>query len=263
VRVQTNRGLKHYHFKTFPKDAVYQAVYTRHGGVSPFPWNSLNLGSTVGDQLSNVVKNKHRLLEQAGLNEEQLHEVWQIHSDRILIAERPRTPDRPLRKADAVLTDQPGVGLLMRFADCVPIFLYDPEQKAIGLVHAGWKGTALKVAAKAVQAMQRAFGSDPNRILAGLGPSIGPDHYQVGQEVIQAIKSAFPDCHGKLLKTQHGAVQLDLWQANKTALEQAGVKGIEISGVCTACNVEDWYSHRAEQGKTGRFGAVFYLKRGS
>lgn len=263
MQVQTDRGLKRYHFETFPEEAVYQAVYSRHGGVSPSPWKSLNLGSTVGDPLSNVLENKQRLLEQADLTEDQLYEVWQVHSDRIVIAEQPRAPDRPLQKADAVLTDQPGIGLLMRFADCVPIFLYDPEKEAIGLVHAGWKGTALKVAAKAVNAMQRAYRSDPNRILAGLGPSIGPDHYQVGEKVIQAIKSAFPDSHGKLLREQHGAVQLDLWKANRTALEQAGVKDIEISGICTACEVDDWYSHRAEQGKTGRFGAVFYLKRGS
>jgi YfiH family protein len=144
--------------------------------------------------------------------------------------------------------------------------LYDPVKKVIGLVHAGWKGTVQQISRRAITAMQEYYGSQPQDILAGIGPSIGPDHYQVGMEVIRGVHETFGEQATKLLLPDDNPIQetdhrlkFDLWSANRLLLEQAGVRSIEVCNICTACHVDDWYSHRAEAGKTGRFGVVIAL----
>jgi YfiH family protein len=147
----------------------------------------------------------------------------------------------------------------MRFADCVPVLLHDPVRRVIGLAHAGWLGTIRGVARSAIENMQKRYGSEPRDILAAIGPSIGPDHYEVGQDVIQKIEESFGEKAEGLVGWRDGRSYLDLWKANRLQLEQAGVQQIEVAEVCTACHLEDWFSHRAEKGKTGRFGAIMAL----
>jgi YfiH family protein len=179
-----------------------------------------------------------------------------VHGTDAVNARSPRAPGQSYQKADIILTDQPNVTLLMRFADCVPILLYDPERGAVGLVHAGWKGSVLKVAATAIEKMIAWFGTRPEDILAGIGPSIGAHHYAVGPDVVAQVKQAFNGLAPTLLSSSNaGAVQFDLWEANRLVLENAGVRNIEVSGLCTACLPEDLYSHRGDLGKTGRVGA--------
>ncbi len=238
---------------------VTHAVFTRRGGVSPPPWDSLNVGSTVGDDLARVHQNRERAFHALDRAPESVYDVWQVHGARVVVATAPRRADQPPVQADAILTDNPSVTLFMRFADCVPILLYDPCKGVVGLVHAGWRGTVQRVAAAAVQAMQQRFGSRSTDILAGIGPSIGPDHYVVGKEVESQARQAFGDQASSLLPRRNGELIFDLWAANRLVLEQAGVEAIEVAGVCTACDRQDWYSHRAEQGKTGRFGALIGL----
>jgi YfiH family protein len=185
--------------------------------------------------------------------------VWQVHSAEVVRADAPRPAHIPHLKADAILTDRPEVTLFMRFADCVPILLYDPVRRVIGMVHAGWKGTTLRIVQAAVQAMQRQWGARPDEILAAIGPSIASHHYTVGQDVITQVEAAFGLEANSLLPAQGGAVQFDLWAANRLVLMDSGVRQIEVSGVCTACDLEHWYSHRGEQGRTGRFGALMAL----
>ncbi len=148
----------------------------------------------------------------------------------------------------------------MRFADCTPLLLFDPVKYTIGIAHAGWMGTVKQVAAAAVNAMTAAYGSRPEDILAGIGPSISPDHYEIGPDVITRVREAYPEDADKLLIHREGHIYFDLWQANELTLKNAGVRSVEISGLCTACHPEDWFSHRAEEGKTGRFGALIGLK---
>ena len=250
--------LRFFALDTLNRPGLRHAAFTRRGGVSPAPWASLNLGGTVGDERERVLQNKRRALEAAGRAVESLHEVWQVHSAEVVHAREPRG-EQSLVQADAMITRNPHVTLLMRFADCVPIFLYDPEHHAIGLAHAGWLGTARGTAAHAVRAMKDAFGTRPAELLAGMGPSIGPDHYIIGDDVVQAIRQAFGARADELLSVHDDQVHLDLWLANRRLLEGEGVESIEGAGVCTACHLEDWYSHRAEQGKTGRFGALMAL----
>jgi len=240
------------------------AVISRRGGVSPEPWASLNVGGMVGDDASRVLENRQRSFCALSRSFESLYDVWQVHGSEVVCAQAPRTPGAPHLRADATLTNQPGVTLFMRFADCVPIFLYDPVHTVAGIVHAGWLGTVGYIAYHAVHAMQEHYGTCPHNILAGIGPSIGPHHYRVGPEVVQKVCQALGPDAIKLLSTSDGGetesgVQFDLWSANRLILQKAGVRHIEVSGICTACNLDDWYSHRGEKGRTGRFGALIGL----
>ena len=158
-----------------------------------------------------------------------------------------------------MVTAQPGLSLLMRFADCVPVLVFDPVRVAIGVAHAGWLGTVRGVSLELVRTMIREFGSRPEDLIAGLGPSIGPDHYPVGPEVAAQVEAAFGSYAGQLLLPRDGQVVFDLWSANRWQLESTGIGSVEVAGICTACNLEDWYSHRGERGQTGRFGTVLAL----
>jgi hypothetical protein len=148
---------------------------------------------------------------------------------------------------------------MMRFADCVPLVLYDARRHAAGLVHAGWLGTVRKAAAAAVQAMNRVYGSRPADLQAGIGPSIGPDHYEVGADVQARVREAFGEASEAFLQDVGGRLHFDLWSANRWLLEREGVDNVEVAEVCTACQPADWYSHRGERGRTGRFGAIVAL----
>jgi hypothetical protein len=139
--------------------------------------------------------------------------------------------------------------------------LYDRRRGAIGLVHAGWRGTVADVAGATVHAMQVAFGCCPRDLLAGIGPSIGPCCYEVGTDVVQAVGRAFGQESQSLLQPRTaGKWHLDMWAANRHQLVGAGVRQIEVAGTCTACNTEEWFSHRAERGRTGRMGALVALR---
>lgn len=260
MKFSTVNDIRYLSFDIFP-GYVKQAIFTRSGGMSPTPWNSLNVGSLVGDDLANVTNNKRRLFEALSIDDRSMFDVWQVHSSDIVIANQPHQQSSfpPEYKADGIVTDQPGVTLFMRFADCTPIMLCDPKKKAIGIVHAGWQGTVKKAALQAVKTFQAAFGTDPGDILAAIGPAIGPDHYEVGENVIEQVKHAFGAQSDQVLMDHNGKIHFNLWEANKISLNEAGVTSVEVAGICTACNTADWFSHRAEKGKTGRFGALISI----
>lgn len=251
-------GLRYYRFEIFPA-SLTQAVFTRRGGVSPAPWDALNVGGTVGDEVARVRENRRRSFEAAGRRLDSMFDVWQVHSAAVVNASAARNPEENYHKADIILTDKPDVTLFMRFADCVPVLLYDPSRAVVGMVHAGWLGTVRGASRAAVDAMVAEYGCKPGDILAGIGPSIGVDHYEVGADVLAQVVSTFGAAATDLVERREGKTYLDLWAANRVQLEQAGVPQIEIAGLCTACHTGDWFSHRAEQGKTGRFGALIAL----
>jgi YfiH family protein len=252
-------GLKYYQFDIFQGKAINHAVFTRRGGVSDAPWNSLNIGGSLGDERDNIIQNRELMFDAIERPVESLFDVWQVHGSRVIRADEPRNLNSEQQKADAIITNNPNITLLMRFADCTPILLYDPEKNAVGLVHAGWKGTVKKVVISAVKSMQREFGTIPSDIIAGIGPSIGPDHYEIGLDVFLAVQEAYPDCYNSILIKKNGGIFFNLWEANRLNLVQAGVRKLQNSGICTMCRNEDWFSHRGENGKTGRFGAMISL----
>lgn len=249
--------VKYLQFETLTFPGLTQAIFTRHGGLSKTPWSSLNLGGTVGDNPDTVGKNLLILLQTIGYKEGQLVQVRQVHSATVVVADRHMDA---VREGDAIITNTPGLLLLMRFADCVPIQFYDPVNRVAGIAHAGWQGTVKEVSYHTVREMEKQFGSIPADLLVGIGPSIGPDHYVIGDDVIEIAEEAFQEKKDAILHKDSDGVKLDLWQANKISLQRAGVQNIEIAGICTACSTGDWYSHRGEKGRTGRFAAVIGLK---
>ncbi len=252
--------VRYYTFDSLDDEGVVHAVFTRQGGVSKPPWDSLNLGGTVGDDASHVAENRQRAFAAMGRDIATLYDVWQVHSADVVIANAPRPPETPHRRADVILTNRPEVTLLMRFADCVPILLHDPARRVVGLAHAGWQGTVRRTVEAAVRAMQAEYGCHSPDIRAAIGPSIGAHHYAVGPDVVAQVKASFGADAPALLPGDNGAVKFDLWQANRLLLEQCGVRQIEVAEICTACHLEDWFSHRGENGRTGRFGALIALR---
>jgi YfiH family protein len=248
-----------YQFGQFD-ESISHAFFTRKGGLSPEPWATLNMGGTVGDEKERVKENRMRGLAAVGREPASVYDVWQVHGIEVAIAKSPRLPEAPHLQADVILTDKPGITLMMRFADCVPIMLHDPVRKVVGIVHAGWMGTVLGTVKHAVAALENHFGSNSADIKAAIGPSIGPDHYEVGPDVVSQVLGAFGTSSSNLIRVRNGRTYFDLWAANHKLLVESGVSKIELAGLCTACHVDDWYSHRAEKGHTGRFGAFIALE---
>jgi YfiH family protein len=252
-----HNGIRYFEFDTLQ---ARHALFTRHGGVSPQPWGSLNVGGTVGDDLARVRENRLLSFQALDRAPESIFDVWQVHSADVVCARAPRPVDESYRQADIILTDKREVTLFMRFADCVPILVHDPRKGIIGVAHAGWMGTLRDVAITTINAMHKHYGSQPSDIVVGIGPSIGPDHYEIGADVILPVMQKFGDESELLLKSHNGKIHFNLWEANRLQLERAGVGQIEVCGICTACHTDDWFSHRAEKGRTGRFGALISLQ---
>jgi YfiH family protein len=216
----------------------------------------------VGDEREHVIENRRRIFSAVNRPVESIFDVWQVHGTHAIASSLPRPLDGAHQKADIILTDRPEITLFMRFADCVPVLLYDPRLKVISMVHAGWKGTLAKACAVAVAAMQDQYGCVPGEIQAGIGPSICRSCYEVGPEVVEHARSTFNGMTDTILENHGERVHLDLWEANRMVLMGAGVRAdnIETAGLCTAEDTDLWYSHRAEHGKTGRFGALIALE---
>ena len=232
--------------------------------MSSGPYASLNLSTSTGDSRENVDANHRRLAAALGVPRERMTTTWQVHSTRVVRATA-ETVGGMLDKADGIISDTPDLPLTQRYADCTPLLLYDPQRHAIGLAHAGWRGTVAGMATALVQAMTAAFGSDPANLLAVVGPAIGPCCYEVGPEVVEAVRTAFPAADALLARPANGASasanpHFDLWAANRWQLEQAGVGQVEVAGVCTRCQRATFFSHRGDGAQTGRFGAVVMLR---
>jgi len=154
--------------------------------------------------------------------------------------------------SDAVISNVPGTNFMITAADCVPLAFADRSRNAIGAAHAGWRGTALSIASEVVHAMLRAFQSEPQDLIVGIGPSVGPCCYAVDEGVVRSFAE---NGHNPVIEKRGGKTYLDLWTTNALQLASAGVsaESIEICRICTSCNVQHYFSHRAEAGRTGRF----------
>ncbi len=217
---------------------------TRRGGSSEPPYDSFNLGGGVGDDPSRVARNWALLERETGLA---FARVRQVHGAR---AVRLDAPTPPAVEADAVMSRTPGVAACVSVADCVPILLADPASGAVAAVHAGWRGTLARVAAEAVRALAAEAGTSPDRLLASMGPAIGPCCYEVAPDL--ASRCAAELGPGVVRRGQ--ATTLDLWGANVAILREAGVAPVRIDTLrrCTACERELFFSHRRDAGRTGR-----------
>ncbi len=217
---------------------------TRVGGASAAPFDTLNLGDQVGDAPERVAENWARLERTTGLR---FARVRQVHGTRAVRAEAPCSPEE---EADAVLSLTPGVAACISVADCVPVLLADPDTGAVAAVHAGWRGTFARAAAKAVRALATEAGVPAARLLASVGPSIGPCCYEVSSDLAARFAAEL----GPAVVREGPTPRLDLWAANVAVLGAAGVPAerVEVLGRCTACERELFFSHRRDAGRTGR-----------
>ncbi|MFP4324158.1 MAG: polyphenol oxidase family protein, partial [Anaerolineales bacterium] len=209
LRIETNTiGI--YQFDMWAATPLTHGVFSRQGGISQAPYTGLNLGGTVGDVPDAVAENHRRAYASLGLDAARACTVWQVHGADTVIANGP-TPNRKwINRADGMVTNQPGVPLMMRFADCVPLLFFDPVQHVIGIAHAGWRGTLNGAQTSVIETMQSAFGSQPADIQVGIGPSIGPDDYQVGEEVVAQVRESFGSTDGLIQRATDGSAYLDL-----------------------------------------------------
>ena len=236
---------------------VVHAALTRVGGVSEGPFASLNLGRTVGDDVAAVEENHRRVRRALGLRRRGTVSCYQVHGTRVGVVGRGHLGTvQPA--TDALVTDTPGVPLLMRFGDCVPLLFFDPCRRVVGIAHAGWRGVVAGVVPETVRTLRDRLGCDPAHLWAGIGPAIGPCCYEVGPELVDAVADACPP-GAAIVSRSNGRFHVDLPAAVRAQLEAAGVGSIEESGLCTACHVDEFFSHRAERGRTGRFGIVLGL----
>jgi hypothetical protein len=218
---------------------------TRSGGVSPAPWNAMNLGGGLGDAPERVAENWERLRAAADVR---FARVRQVHGDRVVVATEPH---EPLEEADAVATATAGVAACVSVADCVPVLLADPRSGAVAAVHAGWRGSLAGIGARAVALLVERFCADPEELLAAVGPSIGPCCYEVDPDLAERFRAAFGP---SVANSSPSQPRLDLWLANERTLRSAGLRArnVEVLGRCTSCDPERFYSHRRDRGQTGR-----------
>ncbi|HLI26967.1 MAG TPA: peptidoglycan editing factor PgeF [Chloroflexota bacterium] len=235
-------------------------VFTRHGGVSPPPFASLNVSFAVGDARACVIENRARLARALGGEPAHVRAARQVHGADWRVVARATTPaaEAEAPPADILLCGEPGTLLLMKFADCTPLLLWDPRRRWVALAHAGWRGTARKVAATAVAALEQVAGSRPPDLWVALGPAIGLCCYEVAPAVVAAVAATGLDPATISRAGARGRPHLDLLAANRQQLVAAGVAParIQAAGVCTACHAELFYSHRALGTPAGRFGVI-------
>lgn len=280
------------HYQQFPE--LIHGIFTRAGGYSESPYASLNT-SKLGDTIENVARNRQRALETLNIMTYPGVTLWQVHGADVITLDlreewrtdwahrsyyEPGWTPQSIRKGDALISQERGTAMAFSFADCVPITLYDPVQHVIGIAHGGWRGTARGIVMATVEAMRAHFSSLAQNIYAGIGPAIGACCYEISQEVHdlftgKRIFSEQPTREDYQSKVSEAAVfstqqladktslRIDLQATNRNQLITAGVQlaHIEVMTICTGCNTDLFFSHRKEQGKTGRFAVIMALNR--
>lgn len=287
LKVHTaENGVTYLTFPGLERTGVVRHLFsTREGGVSEGIYRSMNLSYTRGDKKEAVDENYRRIADVLESCTEDMVCSDQTHTDHIrlvTVKDRGKGVTRPKDYADVdgLITQEKGIVLCTFFADCVPLFFVDPVKKAIGLSHSGWRGTVQKIGRKTVEKMGEAFGTDPKDVRAAIGPSICQDCYEVSEDVIEEFRKAFPGIEKDRLavgsssqsesrkracplwyRTKPGKYQLDLWEANRLVMLEAGIPAehIEVTDLCTCCNPDFLFSHRASHGQRGNLAAFMKL----
>jgi polyphenol oxidase len=238
-------------------------ITSRSGGVSKKPYHSLNLSYSTKDLAENILENRARIARMLRIENEKLIFPTQTHSTNIKIIEEnflslsASDKEKQLCDVDALVTKEKGICICALTADCVPVFLFDREKHVVSVVHAGWRGTAGEIVSKTIMLLQDKFQTNPEHILAGIGPSIGTDAYEVGNEIAGIFIKLYGKDSNVVISRKFGdKVFLNLWEANRLQLIQSGVpeKNIEVAGMCTYQHDDIFYSSRKSGGDTGRFG---------
>lgn len=238
---------------------LISVISTRIGGVSLKPYHELNVSYHVGDDHKRVTENRKIFCKAIGIELDSLVLAQQAHSDKIMVVDESHAGcgvydyESGLPNTDAIITNSNSIAIGILTADCVPVMLFDPIKKVIGVAHAGWKGSLLKIAEKTVLKMKEVYGTKPSDCLSALGPCIGKCCYEVSNNIIEQFKNSFG------YESKNDENKLDLLQIIKMQLIDIGVKDISSMELCTACNLNLFYSHRAENGHTGRMISLLKL----
>lgn len=270
LHIKTKENIQ---YATFPHfnatELVHHGFSTKHGGVSQGCYGSMNLSFSRGDEAASVQENFRRFSQAIGTTPESLvfsHQVHKTKIHQVIPSDRGKGFSHPtdIEAVDGLVTNAPGVTLTTFYADCVPLFFLDPEKKAIGLSHAGWRGTVGGIGPKTVTAMKELFGTKAEALLVGIGPSIGPCCYEVSEDVIMEFEKNTK--HGIMAKIvqpkDDNHWMLNLWEANRQYLLDAGVQpqNIITTDLCTRCHSEDFFSHRVMGTKRGSLAAMLALR---
>ncbi len=265
IKKKSKKGVTFLTFPILEEAGVRHGFSTRLGGVSLGELASMNLSFSRGDDPEKVMENHRRFAAAVGYSIENLVFSDQVHETEI---RRVHSSDRgkgilresDLKGVDGLITNDPDVVLITFFADCVPLFFYDAGHGAVGAVHSGWRGTVGRIGEKAVLAMKKEFGTEPDDLLAVIGPSICRDCYEVSSDVAEAFHQEFGEEQCKEFLTGKSADKylLDLWRANEIILQEVGIPSsrIQVSGLCTCCHPGLLFSHRASGGRRGNLAGV-------
>lgn len=266
---QTPENLIYYTFHQFeglPK--ISNVISTRLGGISKDYLSSLNLSfsSMVGDQWENVIANRSRFYDILHIQPEQVAQAELVHGNRVAIVDEhtPRGTFEKLSATDGLVTNVPGIALFIPVADCAAISFYDPKAHVVAMIHSGWKGTVAGIIPETVKKMCQ-LGSNPVDVLVGISPVLEKCCYEVRADLVDAVTQAFPQQAASFFTQREDDIhyQFDFLGLLRWQLEAAGILSthIETSGMCTACNVREFYSHRGEHGKTGRFTGLISMSQ--
>ena len=263
IITKTNGNLEYLEAESI---SVPHCFTTRYGGVSSGSQESLNLAVGRGDSEGNVEANLRILAKALGYDPEKYVLTRQIHSDMVRVvsdADCNGFFHRDYPECDALVTNTPGVTLMVFTADCTPLLLHDPVTGAVGAAHAGWRGTAQNIGAKTVEAMVKNFGCDPGNIRAAIGPNLGQCHFETDLDVPAALIAAYGEDIQTFIRQKGEKYYPDLKAINAYALRKAGIRQIEISDSCTWCESQRFWSHRVTKGDRGSQGAVITCKEGT
>ena len=270
MQIKENKGVTWLTYPAFEQFTdIVHGFSTRLGGVSEGIYASMNLSFTRGDEDAAVHENYRRFAAALGFSERDIVTSDQTHTANVrIVTDEDRgngiTKPRPYTDVDGMITNVRGLVLATFYADCVPLYFVDPVHHAIGLSHSGWRGTVAKIGAVTIRKMQETYGTDPADVYAAIGPSICQECYEVSEDVILEFKKSFAPEHWEKLfyKKENGKYQLNLWMANKIIFLEAGIpeENISMPNLCTCCNPEFLFSHRASHGKRGNLGAFLGIR---
>lgn len=269
THLQENNGVYYLTFRNLEQAGVVHGFSTRLGGVSKEHLSSMNLSFHRGDDPVAVMENHRRFADAVGYNEKKLVFSDQVHTTKIHKVTEEDCGKGILLESDIIgvdglVTNVPGIPLITFYADCVPLFFYDPVRQVVALAHSGWRGTVARMGKVMVDTMVREYGSRPADILCAIGPSICQKCYEISGDVAEEFRKEFTQeqYEAMLQKTGAEKYHLDLWKANQFILWEAGIteEHLETTDICTCCNPEVLFSHRASHGMRGNLGAVIMLK---
>lgn len=268
--VQEKNGVPFLAFPSFSElPDIIHGFSTRLGGVSEGELSTMNLSFTRGDRPERVRENYQRMASALGFDVQDMVFSYQTHTNHVrVVTEQDRGKgfcrEREYTDVDGLVTNVPGIVLVTFYADCVPLGFVDPVHHAVGLSHSGWRGTVSDIAGVTVRTMTQEYGTDPADLIAVIGPSICRSCYEVSEDVITCVREQYP---GELWDTlydtkENGKYQLDLWEVCRQNMLRAGVPAehISVTDVCTCCNPDILFSHRASQGRRGNMAAFLGIR---